>query len=396
VPWLRAIAAVHLVGALLARAAHMDRSANTGTNWEQLELVAPDDATMEEDHATRTGGGPARLPTLLPTASAASTHGFDAELRSRVNELVASVSMSPEDLEERADWRQDLYEMAWRSEAPRFLGDERQGVELYPAPPKMASEAPGPMTRDVVMEATEQPTARVTERAGAGVTARTGERRAVLAQGVAFVALCVLVGSAIGTIHHPSATTMAVPRPTMAAVGAPDVAPSAPSVAAVATPMSPDLREPPMVTTVTGSPAPTPAVQAPRPATTAAVAGPATAVSGESAAGGPKGIPAVFMPTPVAAWLQPPAGPFSRSGAAVELARLAGRARACGAADADGPVTADVHVTFAPSGRATTASVSGALAGTAVGGCVARVFRGASVPAFDGEAVTVHRTVALR
>ena len=38
---------------------------------------------------------------------------------------------------------------------------------------------------------------------------------------------------------------------------------------------------------------------------------------------------------------------------------------------------------------------SGDLAGTAVGGCVARIFRGAKIPAFSGDAVTVSKSFSV-
>lgn len=58
--------------------------------------------------------------------------------------------------------------------------------------------------------------------------------------------------------------------------------------------------------------------------------------------------------------------------------------------------TVRVSVTFAPTGRATTALVSGAFAGTSVGGCIARTFRAARVEPFEGNLVTVHKTVTIR
>ena len=58
--------------------------------------------------------------------------------------------------------------------------------------------------------------------------------------------------------------------------------------------------------------------------------------------------------------------------------------------------SAKVIVTFAPSGRATSANVSGApFAGTVTGGCIAARFRSAAVPAFSGEHVTVTKTISL-
>ena len=57
--------------------------------------------------------------------------------------------------------------------------------------------------------------------------------------------------------------------------------------------------------------------------------------------------------------------------------------------------TGKVTVTFANSGRATNALVSGDFAGSALGGCVARVFRAVKVPAFGGDTVRVSKTVRI-
>ena len=57
---------------------------------------------------------------------------------------------------------------------------------------------------------------------------------------------------------------------------------------------------------------------------------------------------------------------------------------------------ARVATTFAPSGRATTAVVSGTFAGSPVGGCIAKTFRGAHVAPFDGGLTTVHKTLVFR
>jgi predicted Zn finger-like uncharacterized protein len=55
-----------------------------------------------------------------------------------------------------------------------------------------------------------------------------------------------------------------------------------------------------------------------------------------------------------------------------------------------------VQVTFAPSGRVTSARVvSGPFGGTSVGGCVARTFRGAKIPSFDGDPTTVSKSFTI-
>lgn len=59
--------------------------------------------------------------------------------------------------------------------------------------------------------------------------------------------------------------------------------------------------------------------------------------------------------------------------------------------------SAEVIVTFAPSGRVTSANVNGApFGGTATGGCIAATLRGASVPPFTGTHVTVRKLVTVR
>jgi hypothetical protein len=76
---------------------------------------------------------------------------------------------------------------------------------------------------------------------------------------------------------------------------------------------------------------------------------------------------------------------------------------ATAAANAEGQCTSEegphgtgkVTVTFANSGRAMNALVSGDFAGSALGGCVARIFRGAKVPAFGGDQVRVSKTVRI-
>jgi hypothetical protein len=89
-------------------------------------------------------------------------------------------------------------------------------------------------------------------------------------------------------------------------------------------------------------------------------------------------------------------GPFNREAAATALSEARARAAACG--DGKTAASARVAVSFAPSGRATTAVLEGdsAMLGTPAGSCIARQMRSASVPPFDGSLVTVHTTVRLQ
>lgn len=85
---------------------------------------------------------------------------------------------------------------------------------------------------------------------------------------------------------------------------------------------------------------------------------------------------------------------FDRAAASSALATAAGSASSC--KQPDGPTgSGKVTVTFAPTGRATNAVVTGDLAGTPVGGCVARIFRNARVPPFSGEPITVARSFTI-
>jgi len=93
----------------------------------------------------------------------------------------------------------------------------------------------------------------------------------------------------------------------------------------------------------------------------------------------------------------PPADapPFSKASAISALGAAAGSAGGC--KKAGGPTgVGKVQVTFAPSGRVTSATVMGPpFAGTAVGGCVASAFRRAKVPAFSGNPVTVSKSFSI-
>jgi hypothetical protein len=89
------------------------------------------------------------------------------------------------------------------------------------------------------------------------------------------------------------------------------------------------------------------------------------------------------------------APPFAADAAKEALRLAASNVSSCAAPD--GPTGAgQVQVTFLPSGRVSSANVvSGAFGGTTVGGCVARTFRQARVPAFKGDPVTVSKSFQI-
>lgn len=174
----------------------------------------------------------------------------------------------------------------------------------------------------------------------------------------------------------------------------------------------------------TPAPAATPAVAAEtsKPAESAAEAKPAESAAHAAAATGTKsgaGAQAAVKPGAAAATpagaskptetakkepakKEEPASPpssgvasFSKEAAAQALAVAASQTSIC--KKPDGPTgVGKVQVTFAPSGRATTANiVSGPFGGTAVGGCVSGVFKRAKVPAFSGDPVTVSKSFTI-
>jgi hypothetical protein len=108
----------------------------------------------------------------------------------------------------------------------------------------------------------------------------------------------------------------------------------------------------------------------------------------------PAAPPPVEKPAP-----PPPAaagGDFDRGAAKAALAAAAGAAASCKQAD-DPSGGARVSVTFAPSGRVSSAVLTGgAFQGTKTGACIAGAFRGATVPPFAGDPVTVSKEVSIR
>lgn len=87
--------------------------------------------------------------------------------------------------------------------------------------------------------------------------------------------------------------------------------------------------------------------------------------------------------------------PFNTAAAKSALASAAARAASC--KKPGGPTgPGKAVVTFSTSGKATSAVVQGgAYGGTPVGGCIASVFRQATVPPFSGSAVTVSKSFSL-
>jgi predicted Zn finger-like uncharacterized protein len=186
--------------------------------------------------------------------------------------------------------------------------------------------------------------------------------------------------------------------PSKLAGTAPPPAPTPSATAAAAKPeAAPTATTEPAPTAAAASAAPT-ASTAPALAAGGAAAKPAAAVAK------PETAPAKPGETPTKPAEKPAekpaadassAPPFDKAAAIAALSAAAGNAQSCKTPDGPGG-SGKVSITFMPSGRATNTSVSGDLAGTAVGGCVARLFRSTKVPAFSGEAVTVSKSFSVQ
>ncbi|NRA34665.1 MAG: zinc-ribbon domain-containing protein [Polyangiaceae bacterium] len=243
-------------------------------------------------------------------------------------------------------------------------------------------------------------------------TSSGGKEKLVLVGGAA-IGLLVAAGAFLflrNRADAPSAQLAAVQPP--AAAAAAEMAPK---------PTSPAAAPPTTAATATAEP-PTTSVEdlakaepEPKTAPVKAAEAPATA---QAAAKAPQSAPATPATTPspgtpagsAAAGAAEPAAaepaaaepaapeekpPFNTSAAKAALSAASGRAKSC--KKPDGPTgKGKVQITFSTSGRVTSANViAGNFGGTTTGGCVARTFRGARVPPFSGNPVTVSKSFRI-
>lgn len=104
-----------------------------------------------------------------------------------------------------------------------------------------------------------------------------------------------------------------------------------------------------------------------------------------------KRAPKEVLPKPAPA----ATGPFDRDAANSALSSAAAQASAC-RQDGDPTGVAKVVVTFAPSGRVTSATINGPpFAGTPTGSCIAKTMRGMNLPPFQGDLMTISKTVVI-
>jgi hypothetical protein len=93
----------------------------------------------------------------------------------------------------------------------------------------------------------------------------------------------------------------------------------------------------------------------------------------------------------------PPAVAFDTQAANAALERAAEKASTACKRPEEPSGLAVVTITFSPTGRVTTANVSGIpFAGSPVGSCIASTMRSVQIPPFSGEFITVKKSVEIR
>jgi predicted Zn finger-like uncharacterized protein len=189
-------------------------------------------------------------------------------------------------------------------------------------------------------------------------------------------------------------------QPLLAAVGVPVKVPAPASMEASASAPAPSSASEAASAAPETSAAPeasasaTPAPSAAPSAAPIAAASPRPAKPRESSAAAE---PAADAPAAKESAPKPAAGGADFDTAAAKTALTAAANNASSCKEPGGPTgNGKVSITFAPSGRPTSVAVTGDLAGTTVGSCVARLFRSARVPAFSGDPVSVSKAFSVQ
>lgn len=223
-----------------------------------------------------------------------------------------------------------------------------------------------------------------------GVAAPAPKPKNKLAMIVGIVAGIALVGTAGAFIALKVAAPETPMTPASAASG------SAAPARSAATPALPSTPPAESAAVAAASAAPeAPAASAPASTSKTPAGGEHKVAVGAKPGAEPKEPRPDKKPEPKAEPAPAAAGGFSKDAAVAALSVAAAQATVC--KKPEGPWgTGKCLVTFAPSGRVTTANVTGApFAGTPVGGCVSSVFRRAKIPSFNGDPVTVSKSFTI-
>lgn len=324
-----------------------------------------------------------------PQPSSASIDGRPTGARNESSVLFSLDALANKEAPDEQETSEDVFGL----QAPPPSADDARahalsapdfGAALMQAPAPAPAPAPPPPSAP---QATAPP----------APAAEQVEQPSKGGSGAIWVALVVLLlaGGGFASYHFrypPQMWSALFARfaPATAAPTAPATAPAASESAAAAP--APSAAAPASA----GAPATSAASAAPTPGspTQARTAQHNTKAPASTKPGTSPGSSASAAPGASAAPAASAAPPFDKNAAASALAGAAASAASCKQANTPAG-TGRVVVTFMPNGRATNAVVSGDFAGTAVGGCVARLFRGAKVPPFSGSPVTVARSFVI-
>jgi hypothetical protein len=300
------------------------------------------------------------------------------------------------------------------------LSDDFMNADLNFDAPAIAPPTADALTRAPVSSRPAAAKSPIASGDGTGISSKSArpvsvkaEKKASSGRGwLALLLLGVLAAGGFAFRNRLGLNTTAAPEPPAAAPAtsepamaeAPPAEPAAaPTEAAVPTPTPTTTVEAGAATPPEGAQGsttapPTGAVTAtPRPRT------PAPAAATPESTAPSTGTPAAQTPEPTATTPaapiepRPPVGtePFDATAARAALDASAAQASSC-RKPGDPSGVAVVIITFSPTGRVTTANISGPpFAATPTGGCIASTLRKTRVPAFAGDMVTVRKTVTI-
>jgi hypothetical protein len=276
-------------------------------------------------------------------------------------------------------------------EAPRLLAPDASALAAQPAP-EAPREAPKPIAESTASRSSDGSTSAPAPRKSSRVVPIV-----VLALGGAG-AFALAFRSQLPGDSAPEKP--AADSPASAAALAPTLPDPTP-------PLPPPIELPAAEPASSGATTPpTPSATSPSGGSTlapraAAQPSPATAATSSPSAAALTPRPAITAAAPGATEpsdtpRQPAEGPFNAEAARTALAGAVAQASSC-RKPGDPSGVAAVTITFSPSGRVTSATIAGPpFAGTPTGGCIAATLRRARVPAFEGEMVTVRKTVEIQ
>jgi hypothetical protein len=287
-------------------------------------------------------------------------------------------------------------------EPPRILAPTSSALAAPPPESEKKSPKPGAVvSRSVKPGSTSPPTSAARPRPSSATKSSRLLPIALVSLGAAGA-----FGLAFRSQVPEEVKTSATDNPPSAEDSPPGAAvQAAPTVPAVPAPTDGEPAAPPAVSTAathtptnTAPAATTPGATPRAPSTPSPkeTSGPTPPSAATGAANPGSTAPAPGTPAPADPPKTAPEGPFNAEAARTALAGAVAQASSC-RKPGDPSGVAVVTITFSPSGRVTSANIAGPpFAGTPTGGCIAATLRRARVPAFEGDMVTVKKTVEIR